>query len=345
MRRLGAVLLGLAAVVGALIAGYALRPGSEPAASSSTTVATGTATVIRTDLVQTESLSGELRYTDPVRVRTALGGTVTSLPGEADRLDRGGVVVEIDGEPVFLFLGARPAWRAFTEGMDDGVDVGQLEQNLVALGFGADLAVDDEFDFDTGEAIQDWREAVGLPDAESLEPGRIVFLPEPGRVGSRQVEVGEMVAPGSPILEITGFDQQVVVDLDPDDLGLVAMGKSVVVILPDDRRVVGQVSSVGRVVEPAGPEPDAPGVIEVLIELAERIPDLDQAPVDVEVESDRARGVLAVPVEALIALSDGGYAVEKVDGTLVGVETGEFAGGLVGIDGEIAEGDQLVIAR
>ena len=62
---------------------------------------------------------------------------------------------------------------------------------------------------------------------------------------------------------------------------------------------------------------------------------LDQAPVDVEVITDRADGVMAVPVTALVALAEGGYAVEleQVDGTtrLVAVDPGMYADGLVEI--------------
>jgi hypothetical protein len=58
--------------------------------------------------------------------------------------------------------------------------------------------------------------------------------------------------------------------------------------------------------------------------------------------------VLAVPVKALLALSDGGYAVEVRRGgetVLIGVETGKFAGGLVEVKGELTEGDQLVVPQ
>ena len=124
----------------------------------------------------------------------------------------------------------------------------------------------------------------------------------------------------------------------------IAEGDPVEVVLPDDRRVPGRIETVGRVVDPAGPEPSAPGVIAVTVALDEAVADLDQAPVDVEVESARAAGVLAVPVRALVALSDGGYAVE-IDDTLIQVETGEFAGGLVEVTGAIEEGDEVVIPR
>ena len=67
-------------------------------------------------------------------------------------------------------------------------------------------------------------------------------------------------------------------------------------------------------------------------------------------ERDRARNVLAVPVEAMLALRGGGDAVEVVArerrADLTGVETGTFADGYVEVDGKgIAQGAQVVIAR
>jgi multidrug efflux pump subunit AcrA (membrane-fusion protein) len=74
---------------------------------------------------------------------------------------------------------------------------------------------------------------------------------------------------------------------------------------------------------------------------------LDEAPVDVRVVSDTAEDVLAVPVTALLALAEGGYAVEVVDADgstrLVGVEPGFFAEGLVEVTGDVAEGDLVVV--
>ena len=63
---------------------------------------------------------------------------------------------------------------------------------------------------------------------------------------------------------------------------------------------------------------------------------LDQAPVTVNIVSARARGVLAVPVSALVALAGGGYAVQVVSGGaahLAGVRTGLFSSSLVQVSG------------
>ena len=64
----------------------------------------------------------------------------------------------------------------------------------------------------------------------------------------------------------------------------------------------------------------------------------------VRVETERIDGAVLVPASALVALSDGGHAVE-VDGRgLVGVELGAFDEGWVEIaDGTIDAGEAVVV--
>jgi hypothetical protein len=72
------------------------------------------------------------------------------------------------------------------------------------------------------------------------------------------------------------------------------------------------------------------------------------APVTVRLTRETARNVLTVPVRALLALSEGGYAVEVRRANskrhLVGVELGAFADGSVAITGRIRPGDRVVVA-
>ncbi len=345
MRRVAIVAGVLVVVAAAAFGGYALRSANEPEAVVTETVPVEEVAVVRTDLVQFDTLAGTLGFSGSRDVRTALAGTLTDVPEEATRLERGSVAYEIDGSPVFLFLGERPSWRPLSRDSEDGADIEQLEENLVALGYGPDdWEADQEYDATTADAVEDWREEVGLPDDDAVELGRVLFVPEPLRVGALAAAAGQPLSIGSPVYAATTFEQVVLIELDPDDLELVNEGADVTVTLPDDREVAGRVTEVGRVVRASGPDPDAPGVIEVTIALAETVLDIDQAPVDVDIESDRAAGVLAVPVRALISLNDGGYAVE-VDGRLIGVETGDFAGGLVEVSGALSEGDLVVVPK
>jgi hypothetical protein len=87
----------------------------------------------------------------------------------------------------------------------------------------------------------------------------------------------------------------------------------------------------------------------VEVTLTEAAPaDLDGSTVDVVVAVDERTDVLTVPVNALLALAEGGYGLEIVadDGTssIVAVETGLFANGQVEVTGEIAEGTTVGVA-
>ena len=70
----------------------------------------------------------------------------------------------------------------------------------------------------------------------------------------------------------------------------------------------------------------------------------------VSLTTQSVKGVLAVPVSALLALSGGGYGVEVVSASgihhLVGVTTGIYAGSRVQVSGAgIAQGVKVVVAQ
>ena len=138
-------------------------------------------------------------------------------------------------------------------------------------------------------------------------------------------------------------------ELDVADRTLVAEGDEVTVELPDESEVTATISSIGAVAEATTDESGQTtgAAIELIVELpAGTATGLDQAPVDVNVVTDSAEGVLAVPVTALLALLGGGYAVEVPDGEttrLVEVAPGMYADGYVEIDGDVAEGDTVVV--
>ena len=345
-RRAWAVLAAVALAGTAGWAGWAIarnqaQPGDEIASPP-----TATATVVRTDLATTETFEGELRYRDIRSVRAGAPGTITLLPAEAGRVEAGDVLFELNGVPVVLLAGQRPAWRPFAEGMEDGPDVAQLEENLMALGLAENLTVDAEFADETADVIERYREEYGLPEGRGIELGAVVFLPGPVRIGAVLVELGAAVIPGTPVFEVSSFEQEVVLEVDPDRVDVLAVGAEVRVTLPDDRAVDAKIVEIGKVVKPVSLEPEAARVIEVRLMLAEGGLDIDQAPVDVEVVTELADDVLAVPVRALLALVDGGYALEVQKGgttVLVGVDLGTFAEGLVEVRGDIAEGDVVVI--
>jgi hypothetical protein len=120
-------------------------------------------------------------------------------------------------------------------------------------------------------------------------------------------------------------------------------------VLPSGSAVAGTITSVGTVAEAAqGGQGDPTIPVVVALTDPAAASGLDQAPVTVKITITSASGVLAVPVQALLALAEGGYAVEKVTGTtteLVGVTLGAAADGFVAITGAIEAGDEVVTAK
>jgi Putative peptidoglycan binding domain len=345
------------------------RPAPPPAGAG---VPTATATVIRTDLVQRQPVQGTLGYDGSVTVippgpggpaggpPSTRGGTITRLPAPGAVLTRGQALYEVDGHAVPLWYGARPAWRAFHSGMTDGQDVHELERNLVALGFDPDRAitVDEHFTSATRAAIRRWQhDVLGLLPAQrngEIPLGGAVFLPGPIRVASVTTSPGAPVQAGTPILAATSTRVVVAVALDPGLQQFVRPGNRVLVTLPDGRTTPGRVSTVGRVAVVAGAAGQGDGqsgndqggngsarpTIPVTVGLTNprAASGLDQAPVQVAITTQTHRGVLAVPINALLARPGGGYAVTVpfgASGRRVPVRTGLFdeTTGLVEVSG------------
>ena len=343
----GVVLCGAAWWTGARAGGQA---GGEGEGGE---VATTTAEVARRTLRAQEEVDGTLGYGEARAVANQRQGTITALPAEGAVVTRGKALYRVDGKPVPLLYGRLPAWRALSAGVDDGPDVRQLEQNLVALGYDPDrvITVDSHFTWATRAAVRRWQEANGLEETGTFAPGDAVWQPGPVRVGQLEAAVGDSARPGSKLLEVTGTERQVLVDLEASRQPYVRAGDRVDLELPGGRTTSGRVASVGKVATvPAG---DGGGDGDPTVELVVTLDDpkatgrLDQAPVGASITTEVREGVLAVPVNALLALAEGGYAVEvERQGRLelVGVETGLFADGQVEVEGGgLRAGDRVVV--
>jgi peptidoglycan hydrolase-like protein with peptidoglycan-binding domain len=173
---------------------------------------------------------------------------------------------------------------------------------------------------------------------------------------------------GGAVLTATGTTPIVTVDLDVTQEYLVKPDDAVSIVLPDGTSTVGgHVETVGTVAtcpggsgvgtgggtgsgtagqSPCSSSASASGggnttsspTVPVTIGLDRTPPGatLDQAPVNVNITTQRVRNVLAVPVNALLALQGGGFGVNVVTvhgSRLVGVNTGLYSNTLVQISG------------
>ena len=170
---------------------------------------------------------------------------------------------------------------------------------------------------------------------------------------------------GGTVLTATSTTPIVTVELDVSQEYLVKPGNAVSIVLPDGTSTVGgHIKTVGNVATcPSGggtgvgtgatngsstaagslcssggsgssSNPTVP--ITVGLDSTPELATLDEAPVNVNITTQRAPNVLAVPVNALLALQGGGYGVDVITGEashLVGVTTGLYSDNLVEVSG------------
>lgn len=328
--------------------------GAAPAAASAATDV-ATATVTRANLAASQLVNATLGYAPSPPVIVRAQGIYTSLPAEGTQIQPGQAIAVVNERPVILLLGSVGAWRRFRVGMTDGDDVAQLEQALVALGFGFGVKVDRHFDHATTAAIRRWQANLGEPVTGIVNDGDVVFLPTSIRVGLTAAAVGGLTVSNQPPFAATSTIRIVQANLDASRQQGITVGTSVTIDLPGGTRTTGKISALGAVAStPAadnGTGSSRPTVsLEVSLDDPAAGGQLDQQPVQLELVTDSRENVLAVPVTALLALAEGGYGVEVVPTSgphaIVAVTPGLFASGLVEITGgSLAAGAVVVVAR
>lgn len=353
MRR-STIVVGAVAIVGAATAtGFVVAAGRGDDAAAETAVDSSAANVsyspvTRQDLVRNEELNGTTGYGEPTPLVLKLEGTLTALPEPGQEIRQGDVIAEINGEPVIAANGTVPLWRDLDGSVADGADVLQVEQMLAELGYAAefDVTVDEDWTSATTDAVEAFQEVHGQEDDGKIALGELVFIDGTVRVAAVSGVVGQATADAG--IEVTSVNPVVSVELDGDDSDLVAAGDAVTVELPDGTQLPATVSNIGTA------ETDEEGSTTIPVEVTIDDPSAadiaNGTPVDVLVGIVSAENVLTVPVEALLAIAEGGYAVEVKGGAtgthLVGVDTGAFADGRVEITGTteaITEGQEVVV--
>lgn len=211
--------------------------------------------------------------------------------------------------------------------------------------------------------------ALDVARAQSVGPEQVTML----NASSIRVEsvVGRLGGPVSgEVVQWTGMTTFAEAPVTASQQAALAIGTTVQVLLPSGGTVEGIVASVGSA-EAAdgqsgadgdsadgqsgtdGDSADGTGAAAVAkpvlrVDVADQaaVAPLAGSAITVEVSTDVAQDALIVPVTALLALAEGGYAVERVtdDVELVGVEVGLIAEARVQITGDGLEaGDRVRI--
>jgi Putative peptidoglycan binding domain len=356
-----AVVLVAAAATGGVVA----MSGAKPATGAAQEPLANTATVQRGKLSDMVSQYGTLTYrtrSDGSRyaVINTARGTYTELPDGGDKIDCGDVLYRVNDKPVLLLCGLTPAYRSLSEG-DRGADVAELNANLVHLGYATRAQLDpssDSFGSATASALEKLQSRLGEDQTGSLDLGQAVLLPEPVRIASVSGELGGSAQPGAQVAQATSDTLEVQVNLDPSQQRGVKKGDRAQITLPGNKSATGKVDRLGRIAQvPAGQNNagqnntagDATIPAYISLDDPEKARGLDKAPVQVDITTKGVESALSVPVTAIVGRSGGGFAVEVVrDGgrrELVAVKPGLFdtAGGRVQVEGDLREGDRVVV--
>ncbi|GIG67404.1 efflux RND transporter periplasmic adaptor subunit [Phytomonospora endophytica] len=334
-----AIALALGATAAAT---YGFGFGDDGGTADGADLPPATAEVTRQTLVDRRSEIGELGYGDDKTYTSRLTGTLTRLPKADATIKRGKALCEIDDLPVVLLYGTLPSYRELAVG-GEGADVERFEKNLAELGY-TGFTVDETYSNATATSVKEWQADLGLPETGTVELGRIVYAPSSVRVKTLDAALGDAVGPGTALLTYTGKEKVVTVELDESAIGLVEDGDAVRVELPDGKKPEGRIERTQTVIVPGQGDEEAETKIEVTVTVddAKAIADYDSASVKVLFTSGQRENVLTVPVTALLALAEGGYGLEIVEGSstrIIVVETGLFADGRVEVTGEgLAEG-------
>jgi peptidoglycan hydrolase-like protein with peptidoglycan-binding domain len=325
-----------------------------------------TATVERGDLTVTEQIEGSIELADATTVLHRIDGATTSSaqtggpPGGVSRdtastaettqivtsviadgstVPIGTVLYSVESAPVVALPGSLPAWRTLDTSSDDGIDVLQLEEALVALGYDPDgtMKVDTHFTGVTKQVVMDWQAGYGMEQTGEVALGSVAFVEATTIVAAVNVAVGDSVADGDTVLSLASSAQQVVIDVPDGAEAYLTPGLEVT--------VEGAAATVTllRSVDRAGEV-----FVQAVITPNELIADVEiGSTVRVRVTATTISGGLLVPTEALVSRIDGTYALQVLAGdeseSFVTVELLGVAGSKAAISGEgIAEGTRVL---
>ncbi|MEM9655434.1 MAG: peptidoglycan-binding protein [Actinomycetota bacterium] len=290
------------------------------------------------------TLAPRQAVTDVVAV---LDGVVTELAPIGTPLDHGQLLYRIDGLAVTAIDRVDPVAAVL---LSDSFTVFELEEALAAEGHDPEdeMTVDGLVTVATEAAVVRWQAATDLPESGIADPSGYWPATPDRSVAAHPVADGEYLSTGGPVLTATASQLSVSVTVDVAEADEFTVGQIVTIELADERTVEGTVVEIGPVTQAADPQSTPTQSILIAVTGGDET-SLIEGPVTVVSIGEVVTGATVVPTRALLALAEGGFAVEKVVGgdvRLVGVQLGTFDDGLVEVvESDLAPGDEVVVPR
>lgn len=291
------------------------------------------------------------------------GGSVDRFLAAGTPVTTGTVLFWQNGIPVVAIEGDQAALPALARDLsldaDAGSDVEIFEQMLVATGSDPESAVtvDDKYDEATAAAAVRFYASLGLaPEADPVVPaGGFVVVPSGLVAGDPLLADTSAIVADQVVLALTSPPRLVTTSAPIGD-DTFALGATIDVEFPDGTVQPGTVVAVGNVASSSSDVPGSTPTVSIDIEVDDipaSVESFVEVPVTLRVVAESAPGSFVVPVSALVALAEGGFAVETVTGQaadgsdvtkLVAVEPGLFVDGFVAVTGTgIAAGQTVVV--
>jgi len=298
-----------------------------------------TSEVVVDTLVESDDYNGNLGFGDERQLSARAQGTLTWLPAEETTVAPGDVLWEIDRQPVIYMSGQIPMYRDLYNGVKKGDDVLQLEEFLIAEGFGPDAwEADTSFNRTTRNAVKAFQKDRGMTESGVLGPSQIVVGDEALRIADT-ANLGDDASAG-PVLTVTDAVAEVTMAVSSRQLPTFQESPDVVIVLSDGSELDASLS------ETKATPPDEEGRFGYTLTYIVDDSIGEAQPVKIRVERTLAEDALTVPVDALVALAEGGYAVEVQTATgpvLRAVEVIDFDDTSVAITGDLEAGDLVVV--
>ena len=312
-------------------------------------------------LVAEEALADLLAPSSQTELAT-LTAAVQSAEAALDAAEEQWADLGHSQHSLIVLYGSMPAYRTMEPGTS-GDDVRQLQENLVELGYldREQRVADGVFDEATATAVQRWQQEVGHRVDATVGTADVLFVDGPVQIGpwSAGIEVGQDLPAGTTLASLTVIEtptggvmattQRVAANLPLGDRDLVSEEIIVNVELPDGTDVEGTVIAINP--SPVADSATGENVVELTIQLHSPASAVwIGASVVVEITETLIADALVVPATALVALVEGGSAVEVLadDGStrLIGVETGLFVDGDVEVlSPDLRAGMRVVVPR